>query len=320
MKDEPTIHGDAIELDPRAYTRAQLLEAASGGNEALHPVIAVSLLRRKQYSRATKSADLVGLLDDKAVPERAQRAAALELGRLGTTDAIDALRRRTRRRTATGLFAKAGIAEADRLGRAAKERAPEAVAVKTAWATPDLPILSVRTERAEPITQRKATRGQIAKASADLANDIEAMALQSDHARALRCAGRTLLWIPVGELDADAAHFMVAGRDRLAGVVATLDSEESGMWGTRYFAVAGLSRRDNAGRIPVRVVTRRGRVVLAGEALRSKGTITFSLKSVADAGNAPTVVEGEYAEGVIKFSRAESDPAAAARLYAQPRR
>ncbi|MEL0583604.1 MAG: hypothetical protein AAES65_01820 [Candidatus Thiodiazotropha sp. (ex. Lucinoma kazani)] len=320
-------NGDFIDLDPKAFDRKTLLAAAAGEHEKLHPVIAVALLRRKRYAQTDKLSDLAAILDNGSAPKRARTAAALELGRLGSPEAWDALSKRQKSRSSiVRNAAVSGVSELVRLHGSTHSKATGATTLEPAPAAfldrslrlEIEPFLLLDRGRAQPLTQRKASTTQVAQLDRDLIGDIGRYGALSSLARTIRCGKRTLMFLPT---QLSESFIESGGQEKtgsIVGIVATRDTEETGFWSTRYYLVAGSQLA--GGETLLRLVTRSGRPIMTGSATHKRGTTTFRIQSIATPGSAPAVVGGEYLEGRLRLIDSLSEPFVSVKLIPEHRR
>ncbi|MCU7930477.1 MAG: hypothetical protein KZQ90_06730 [Candidatus Thiodiazotropha sp. (ex Codakia rugifera)] len=320
-------NSDFIDLDPKAFDRKTLLAAAAGEYEKLHPVIAVALLRRKRYALKDKLSDLAAIIDNGSAPKRARTAAALELGRLGSPEAWDVLSKRQKSRSsvvrkaavsgASELVRLHGSTHAKAAGATLAEPAPAAFLDRSLQLEIE-PFLLLDRSRAQPLTQRKASTAQITQLERDLIGDIGRYGALSSLARTIRCGKRTLMFLPT-ELS---ESFIESGDQQstgsIVGIVATRDTEETGLWSTRYYLVAGSQLA--GGETLLRLVTRSGRPIMTGSTRREQGTTIFRMQSLATPGSAPAIVGGEYLEGRLRLIDSLSEPFVSVKQIPEPRR
>jgi hypothetical protein len=316
--------GDVIEINPAEYTLEELRAIVAGQPGRLPPVLALAALRRKEYPEAEKVADLRRVLLDGAAEPRLRTAAALELGRLGSPAARLALAELTGRPGA--LLSRAvqlGQRELARMhGAAAPEpeaaEAPAAALARplrpelaAALSRPAGPPLPLHHDRAEPVVARKARIAQANRIAADLREETPELALAPEPTYRLHCGTRTLAVVGTPVMAA-LVEGQAVERPVLVAVVAGEDTVESKKWGARYFLVAGPGEK--GGELALRVVTGRGRTVMAGELLQGEGELRFALRSVAGPGNNPAEMSGRYGGGRLRLDQALAEKRIAEKL------
>ena len=90
-EDERALEGADV-VRANAFRVEELREALTGRSQRVSKELAIALLRMKDYPEDQKVADLAGVLTNDQEPPRTRVAAAIELGRLGSSEAAGVLR------------------------------------------------------------------------------------------------------------------------------------------------------------------------------------------------------------------------------------
>ena len=305
---------DVLHLDPAEYTFEELHDILAGRSQRLPPVAALTVLRQKRYPEAQKVADLQRILLDEGASSRLRTAAAVELGRLGTPAAHQALAaQRTSDSPLINRAASLGIRELEQVHGRAQLEALEQVAAPVGrpalaetMTRPAGQILTITAEQAQAITHRKSPKDMAAQIVTDLVAEQPDLTLRPDSARTLRCAGQTLAFVAEAAMERLIAEPEAAAGPTVAGVVAVKESVESGKWSTRFFLMAGPG--EGPGELALRLATGQGRVVMTGTTTLEEGRADFELRSVHGPGNAPAELIGSYRDGRLRLTEGRSQP------------
>ena len=313
--------GDVLQVDPSEYSLEELYDILAGRSQRLPPVVALSLLRRKDYPEERKVADLQRILLDEQAASRLRTAAAVELGRLGTPAAQNALRRASQRKDeALRRSVQIGERELTRLhGRTLpprQERREILPGLQAAMASQPGPILAVDAEQARPIERRKTEPATAERIVADLNAETPGLALAADITYTLRCAGRTLAFVATQDVAGLLRAEEPPAEPLVVGVVAIRETVETGKWSAHYFLLAG--RGEKGGGADLRLLTTTGRVVMTGMATLADGRAEFALRSVVGPGNTPAEVSGNNRLGRMQWTAGRSETQVARQLT--PRR
>jgi hypothetical protein len=314
--------GDVLHADPDEFSLEELYDILAGRSDLLPPVIALSVLRRKEYPEDRKIADLQRILLDAQASSRLRTAAAVELSRLGTSAAQTALRESAEKEDEV-IRRSVQIAERElaRLrGRALPPRQERRAALpdlRTVMALEPGPTLPVEAKKARSISRRKTEPATAERIVGDLHAETPGLDLAVDITHTLRCAGRTLAFVATR----DVARLLRQGErpvePTVVGVVAMPETVETGKWSAHYFLLAG--RSVNSGEVDLRLVTTAGQVFMVGTGTLIEGRAAFSLRSVAGPGNVPTEVSGNYRPGRMQWTEARSEMQVPRQLTPRPR-
>jgi hypothetical protein len=304
---------DAINAE--AFSVAELRRMVFEGEGPLATPLALMLLGRKSYPE--KATDLERLLMDEAAPPRIRNSAALELGRLGTPDAVAALERGLTLNDDLGLR---GVLEAlslvriervpagiddliDRggpVGQAAR-RTSALIAHRLGIAGPSLANPVPTATNAMEV--HAADPKEVETAIAALGKAAPGLRLLREGASMFQCGGPPLMFLPCGDGGdwIDVRRFMY--RTAEVGVVAVLNTREFRHWALRYRVVIEPAAGDG---IRIVVSTTKGQVVLEGSARIDGQHTTFEIRSVADPGSLSIELDGVVDQGRVRFTAARS--------------
>ena len=302
-------------MHAEAFSVAELRRMVFEGNGPLATPLALMLLGRKSYPE--KASDLERLLMDEAAPPRIRNSAALELGRLGTPDAVAALER--------GLaldddLALRGVLEAlalvriehlptgvdaliDRggpVGQAAR-RTSALIAHRLGIAGPSLGTPAPAATNA--IEVHAADAHEVDTAIAALGKAVPGLRLLREGASVLQCGGPPLMFLPCGDGSdwIDVRRWM--HRTAEVGVVAVLNTRELRHWALRYRVMIEPAAGDG---IRIVVSTTKGQVVLEGSARIDGQHTTFEIRSAVDPGSLSIAIDGVVDQGRVRFTAARS--------------
>jgi hypothetical protein len=308
---EPVLQADMLTLNPAAFSLKELRQMIFEGDGRLPKVLALSVLRRKEYPKKEKDFERVMLDDDESPAVR--HAAALELGRIGTRQAVTALRKGAKAkhslvvRGATSALTAAG--EAPSLTRKPVRNWPQEFhryqasapgsTISFPKATSFAPL-----RRATEVTFQPALRSEATVAASQIAAGGLNLPLTTETAIALRCGERALMFLPTETLVSGALVKPGSGRQAVAGVVAMHQTAELDNWSPQYYVLCQPSRK--RGELEILVTTTTGTVALAGIAAVDGERASFKLRTVKHAGAVPAEVAGAYERGRVRFARIRS--------------
>ncbi len=316
--------GDFISLPPEDFETEELREVIFGRSERLPKVFALNLLRRREYPQ--RVADLAYVLADEQEAPGIRHAAALELGRLASPEAIKALRETTaspdplvRQGISTAISSLKGESP-DQPTRVSDQEIvwPEARRVQPSRVLPPFPhesaLLVLGDQEPSQILVRPATTQELMLAvrQATGQEPEEAPSLQG---LALNCEGSEFMYIPpTGGTLPSAADLL---RDkRSLGLVAIRHPQEYDQWEAKYAVFSQPS--DRSGQLQIFIINWEGEVVYAGEGALAEAKITFRLAAVDKPGAVPIEVAGALEEGNVRIERAQSGAIAKEPLAPKP--
>jgi hypothetical protein len=310
-----TPHEPLDAMNAEDFSVAELRRMVFEGDGPLATPLALLLLGRKTYPEKAK--DLERLLTDEGAPPRIRNTAALELGRLGTPEAVAVLER--------GLklgddLALRGVLEAltlvpidylpaslntliDRdgpVGRAA-QRTSALIAHRLGIAGPSLETPASTDTKA--IEVHAADPHEVEIAIAALQKAAPGLKLLSKDASMFECDGPPSMFLPCGD-----GRDLIDLRDRMhrtaeVGVVAALSTREFRHWTLRYRVMIEPAAGDN---VRIVVSTTKGHVVLEGSARVDGQHTTFEIRSVVGPGSLSIELTGVVDQGRVRFTAARS--------------
>ncbi len=310
---------DAIEAE--AFSVEALRRMVFKGEGPLATPLALMLLGRKSYPE--KAADLERLLMDEAAPPRIRNIAALELGRLGTPDAVAALERGLAISDDLGLR---GVLEAlalvpierlpagidalfDRsgpVGQAARTTSA-LIAHRLGLAGPSLGTPVPTATNAMEVLAADPHEVEIAIAA--IRKAAPGLQLLGERATIFRCGEQQSMFLRCGDGRDWNDLRELARRTAEVGVVAVLNTRELRHWALRYRVMIEPVAGDG---IRIFVSTTKGQVVLEGSARIDAQQATFEIRSVADPGSLSIELDGVVDQGQVRFAAARSS------LYRRP--
>lgn len=321
---------DADRISAEAFGVEELRRAVFGGEggDRLPRELALSLLGRKDYPE--KVADFERLLADEAEAPSLRTAAAVELGRTGTDEALDALVRHSdvkqdlvargvlnglrRIKSPRALEAAARRLEARRdAARPALARSEEWTATLLAFRrgargfdlslAPQHPHVRVDPARAQEMRVTLATAETITKGLRDLTANPLGIELSGERAVELRCGDREMVFLFNRDvLGQDVPRLFE--RKAVAGLVAVRYAVEGDAYSTKYGVLVQPSKSNE---LKILVTTTKGAVILSGAGRLSGGEVKFKLKAVDRPGVVATEIEGAYTAEGLRFDRAVSE-------------
>lgn len=290
---------DFIELDPKPYSTEDLIAAARGRTpiENVTPELAVSLLRRKGGRHVVD--DLSALLNDSDLPERVRWTAAVELGRLRSPKAADALRRAQNRGPE---LVRRGVTQA--LSQIAVEASPKEPGSQPGLVLPfPEQLLREVTGATSEIRFNHLLSREVQRAAREIARAVGA---DLDHRRALtiECGQTSLAYLPRKGAGVDPQELLE--RTTLLGHIAIHWARETDRW-ERLFDVL-TQPGDDRRTAQVLVTSPTGITVYAGVLRASeKGALSFEVDAVKGGGAGPTRVSGSY-DGQVSIEEAAASP------------
>ncbi|MBA4159859.1 MAG: HEAT repeat domain-containing protein [Gemmatimonadetes bacterium] len=322
-------HADVISAE--AFPIDELRETVFGlGRQRLSPVLALSLLRSKEYPG--KLDDFQRVLQDEAAPPRLRYTAAVELGRMGERGAGAVL--------LAGLKAKndlvvRGVLQS--LARTGGKEAFEAVGVLrrrqqlARWTDWPLTLMAYRLgergfeipfpssrkivpldrSRAEEIVLENPKTREAARVVGPQLESMPGISPAAEPGVVMQCGGRGMMYLANREFAGREGVERLTRRKAVQGVVLVHYPVESGAWDVRYFVLTHPAAAP--GTVQILVVSSDGVVAFAGEGRIEGGE--FALWTVEHPGAIPVDVRGRYVEGEMRFERALSE---VTRLPARP--
>ena len=308
---EPVLEADMLTLNPAAFSVKELRQMIFEAGGRLPKVLALSVLRRKEYPKKEKDFERV-MLDDEEAPA-VRHAAALELGRIGTRQAVTALRKGAQAKHSLvvrgATSALTAIGEAPPATRKPARSWPQEFHRYQASApgsTISFPKASsfAPVRRATEVTFQPALRSEATLAVSQIAAAGINLSLTSQKAVALRCGERSLMFLATETLLGGSLVKPGSGRQAVAGVVAAHYTTELDNWSPKYYVLCQPSRK--RGELQILLATTTGTVALAGTARVDGERASFKLKTVKHPGAVPAEVEGTYERGEVHFARIRS--------------
>ena len=312
---QPGVGSDVI--DAGSYSVTELRRMVFSGKGPLSRPLALSLLGRKRYPSKTK--DLERLLVDDGEEPRLRNMAAVELGRIGDSEAAAVLQQSLRIKeelTLRGVIEGLGLARIDRVPAAVRRLATRegpvgetarraALLISHRAGTPEVTTARPQTRIARlpggadaPIEIATPRRAEVADALATVATITPAVALTDDGATAFICRNRTIMFLlaTVEGRGLDVAE--VLRRKMQIGVVASRVEIEGRRWGVTYHV---LTEPTGPRSIGIRMTSAKGRLMLEGTAQVSGERATFEIRSVGGPGALDVAVEGAFDGRHITF-------------------
>lgn len=264
----------------------ELRAAVSGRSERIARGAAITELLRRGDPRLV--ADLERVLHDSDDEPGARALAARALGRIGSPEALDTLRRaRSIRAEPVHTVVVAA------LGAAAPPR-PEAIARLPGidsyeFVRPSPTALAIRATTPEP-TQLADALGQVGPQARDV---IRGAAVVLD------CAGAKFLFLPLvgGETPFAAGPLQAA-------LIAACHGEEVDRWELSYRVLTRPGTEPN--RMEILVTTRANEVAFAGGATVDGERVSFDVSAVRRSGVVPVQLAGTFTHGAVHFEHALS--------------
>jgi hypothetical protein len=305
------------------YPIEELREAVfDEGRPHLSPVLALSLLRSKEYPE--KLEDFERILRDEAAPPRLRYTAAVELGRMGVREAETIL--------LEGLKAKnnlvvRGVLQslAQKGGREAFEavgvlRRRQELARWTDWPLTlmayrlgergfEIPFpsskksLPVDRSRAEVIVLKTPKAAEAAHAVKPQLEGIPGINPAAETGVVIECGGRSMMYLMNRDFTGREGLELLARRAAVQGVLLAHYPVESGKWEVRYFVLTQPGPAP--GTVQILVVSPSGELAFAGEGKLEGGE--FALWTVVHPGAISVDIQGRYSEGELRFERALSE-------------
>jgi hypothetical protein len=322
---------DILSPDPKEFTVEELRKILSGESDRLPKVVAVSVLRRKDYPEKEKIADLERVLRNEQESPRLRHAAAVELGRLGSPAAAATLRSALK---FTNEFVRRGVAQSlQLLGEEVTTTVGEQVSPATGAALlvlhlrsapgvgvpfPESKDLLAPARAALAVKVQKANPEEAARAAHEAVATELGLHLLPESALAVRCLDRTLLYLPTQDAVQPDGPQRLLGKNGVAGVVVVRYTYEVDVWSVKYFVLTQPSGRDKELRILL--ATDGGVVAFAGTAEIDGKRARFSLQTVKHPGAVAARIEGLCQGGAIQLTQVRSDARRSQRLVPQVRR
>jgi hypothetical protein len=309
----------------------ELRRIAFGGqvNERVPREVALGLLGRKDYP--DKIADFERVLADDAEAPSVRSAAAVELGRVGSDEALEALVRHSdvrhdlvARGVLNGLRQINSPRSLEVIARRTGERrgaAPRsALARSEKWTEAllafrqgvvgfdiSLPkrhrFVQVDPGRAQEIRVAPAAPETLIKSLQELSANPFGIEPSRERAVEMRCGDRELVFLFNREL-VEQDGLRLFERKAVAGIVAVRYTVEGGAYSTKYGVLVQPSKSDE---LKILVTTTKGAVVLSGAGRLSGGEVKFKLKAVDRPGVVAIEIEGAYTADGLRFERAVSE-------------
>lgn len=309
-------------IDAEKYGVDELREAAFGRSETLSRPLALMLLGRKNYPQ--KVADLARLLSDEQEESRLRKMAAVELGRIGTPQAIERLETALHvkdslvRQTVTEALAGSGREQAHAAVRRLRPGKQAALAETRQWANqlmsvrlgarggdilapPQRKWLRVDDKRAVPVRVRPGRPGDVAEAVRDLSAGPLKVTLSQEHAVQAQCGDRQFLFLFEREFLQQPPEQLLRKKAAPA-VVAEKHTLEGEGWEARYLVITQPVKHENQTR--VLLTSSSGTVAMVGTVgLDDQGRLAFRVQTADQPGAVPVEVEGLYESRELRFQR-----------------
>jgi hypothetical protein len=321
---------DADVIGGQAYGVEELRRIVFGGasDERVPREVALGLLGRKDYP--DKVADFERVLADEGEAPSLRTSAAVELGRVGSDAALEALVRHAdvkhdlvARGVLKGLrhinSPRALEVAARRLEtrpagpRAALPRTEKWTAALLAFrqgvrgfdlSRPKRPrFVRVDPERAQEIKVAPATPETLAQSLRDLAANPLGIELAREGAVEMRCDNRELVFLFNREL-VEQGMPRLFERKAVAGIVAVRYTVEGDNYSTKYGVLVQPAK---GGELNLLVTTTNGVIVLSGSGKPSGDQVKFKLKAVDRPGVVAMEIEGAYSTAGLRLERAVSE-------------
>lgn len=321
---------DVFPLDPYRFSVQELREAIFGDTRRIPNVLALALLRVKDYPEREKIADFQRVLQDEHLSPRVRHTAAVELGRLASAEAAAALRAsfptkdRFVQRGVAGALARL---EAEIGASRAQVTGPADEWFRTLSSynraiPPAIPFphpgafLSPHAPR--EISFEKADLAEAMRASREASMPALPLRLAPGSAVALQCGARSFLFIPTEEIGARAALQQLLRGRAVAGLLAVRETLETDAWSAHHYALTQPADRPDE--VQILLVTPQGRVDFAGTARSQGERAQFVLRTVAHPGAVAAEISGTYQDGEVHFERIRSDLRRTGQLAPRPGR
>jgi hypothetical protein len=290
-------------------------------SDQLSKPLALALLGKKDYPE--KLADFQHVLTNEQESPRSRHIAAIELGRIGTREAIGALRQGLAirdsfvQRGIVSALQSAGETEAVDEMRQLAEAEGEAIPAR--WAEtllafrlgdPNVRISFPERQRFLVIDPLQAqaisfepVRSDVATAAArDVADQSLGVPFSTAMAARTEIAGRSIMFLPSDEVAEPAGVERLLLRSSIVGVVGARYDLESETWSVAYYVLTQPVDDDDA--VQVMLTTSTGEVAFAGEARVSGERTDFVLQAVEQPGAVPIEIRGSYERGRLRFEQA----------------
>ena len=305
-RNQATSNADMITLDPKKFRIDELHKMIFEGKGPLPKVLALSVLRRKDYP--DKVRDLKRVLMNEREEPRTRHAAAIELGRIGSPAAAAALRQGLKAKQSLVVRgAKSGLAALGEVAPDSSQHWPQTLLrYQKSIAETKIPFPApskfIALGPANEVPSHPANNQAAAVAIQHIVASGLSLPLKAQNAVALQCGQRDLLLLFTESLiNGEAAK---SNRPAVLGVVAAHYTEESDHWSPKYLVLSQPSRPP--GELQVLVTSSTGVVVLGGTAKLAGQHADFALKAVRQPGTVPIEVEGAYDSGEIHLTRVRS--------------
>ncbi|HEY2710978.1 MAG TPA: HEAT repeat domain-containing protein [Chthoniobacterales bacterium] len=305
-RNQASSKADMISLDPEKFGIDELHKMIFEGKGPLPKVLALSVLRRKDYP--DKIRDLKRVLMNEREEPRTRHAAAIELSRLGSPEAAAALRQGLKvKHSLVVRGAKSGLAALGEVAPDSTQHWPQTLLrYQKGIAETKIPFPApskfIALGKANEVQFHPANDDVAALAIQHVAASGLSLTLRAQNAIALQCGQRDLLLLFTESLiNGEAAK---SNRPAVLGVVAAHYTEESDHWSPNYLVLSQPSRQH--AELQVLVTSSTGVVVLGGMAKLAGQHADFALKAVRQPGTVPIEVEGAYDGGKIHLTRVRS--------------
>lgn len=320
MQTQKKSRGDIITAD--AFEVEELRSAVFGKDTRISPILALTLLGRKEYPE--KLGDMERVLRDADQGERVRHTAAIELSRIGSEEAvrvlmdnIDAKQDFVARGVIKALGGLAGPGElrviAERIKRPGVSQTATWAATFAAFrlGTEGFEMRLPRQEDFIELDQRRAEVRKVEPIDAetatrilrDLHEDVQGIELVAKGAAAIMCADRTFVFLANKVLlNPD----IVLRQKAVAGVAAVQSPREPNPWTIRHYIFSQPS--GDARSLQVFVTTTGGILALADEGKVERQRAAFTLRSVNRPGAIPAEMRCVYEEGEVRFAEVRSEP------------
>jgi hypothetical protein len=341
---EPTLsEADAIWFDPEEADIPALRAAVLTPEAVTAPPkeALLSLLAAEDYPE--KVADLARVLVDGQQPSQMRQAAAYELGRLGTPEAVAVLRDTlgtgddpTQRAVVTALGRAGGPPDLDAIDRFLQQDGglPPDVVRAADWARsllayrvdvdgfelappPGNPLTAeAATDEARAVASAPADPGVVAQAVHDVAAEGFHIPLDLSSGTVVRCADRDHLYLQNREFASPDSLQRLTEKKSVLGIVAVLSTGEGEAWTTKYLVLTQPAPVPD--RVEIHVTTTTGSPAFTGEAELGPDQISFGLRSVDQPGAIPLQLQGSYADGRPHVEQGTYEPRRRARMAPTP--
>ncbi|HJQ33107.1 MAG TPA: HEAT repeat domain-containing protein [Pyrinomonadaceae bacterium] len=319
---------DMIGGKPYGVEELRSIVFGGAGDERVSREVALGLLGRKDYPEKVADFERV-LADDREAPGL-RTAAAVELGRVGSDAALDALVRHADVKhdlVARGVLNGLRHINSPRALEVAARRletpqggARSALARSKKWTAAllafrhgvkgfDLSLpkrfrrVKVDPERAQQIRVSPPTSETLAKSLQDLATNPLGIELARERAVEMHCGDRELVFLFNRELSKQPGTRLFEEK-AVVGLVAVRYTVEVDTYSTKYGVLVQPSQDDV---LQILVTTTKGAVVLSGTGRPSGERVNFNLKAVDRPGVVAMEIEGAYTAEGLRFERAVSE-------------